>query len=86
MMVESSKRALAEHEAGKQDAETVLTSPQACAFLGVCKQTLWHWRKTERLPSRMIGGRVFFLKSDLKAALAAAPNTKGRRGQKGGTV
>lgn len=71
--------ALAAHEAAKPQTETLLSAKQACALLGVCKQTLWGWRAKGLVPTRKVGGRVFYEKAELLSALRLGPRGKGRR-------
>lgn len=73
---EAALNALAEHEQRKAHAETLLTTSQALDFLSVSKVTLHHWRVTGKVNYRRIGRRVFYLKSELLAALE-----QGRRGR-----
>ncbi len=73
---EAALAALAEHEQHKALAETLLTTSQALDFLRVSKVTLHGWRMSGKVPYRRIGRRVFYVKSELLAALES-----GRRGR-----
>lgn len=53
----------------KQEAERPISQPEAIVFLGKSRQTLIKWRKKGIIKSHILGGRVYFLKSELLEAL-----------------
>lgn len=57
-------------EQSKSNSKDILLSRQeTCDFLGINLSTLWHWTKKEKLTSKKIGNRVYYLKSDILEAL-----------------
>lgn len=53
----------------KQEAEKPLSQPEAIKFLGKSRQTLTSWRKKGIIDAHKLGGRIYFLKSELLAAM-----------------
>lgn len=53
------------------DCGEILTQKQASDLLGVTVQTLINWRKTGKIPCHEIGGRRFYLHSELISILKA---------------
>lgn len=49
--------------------EQPISQPEAIQFLGKSRQTLTTWRKKKIITGHTLGGRVFFLKSELLQAL-----------------
>jgi hypothetical protein len=49
--------------------ETPISQPEAVKFLGKSRQTLIAWRKKGIIKAHTLGGRVYFLKSELLEAL-----------------
>ena len=52
-------------------AEQPISQPEAVKFLGKSRQTLSSWRKKGIITGHTLGGRVYFLKSELLEALKA---------------
>jgi len=52
-----------------QDSEKPICQKEAIKFLGKSRQTLNKWRKRGVIKSHILGGRVYYLKSELLAAL-----------------
>jgi hypothetical protein len=53
----------------KEDSEKPISQQEAVAFLGKTRQTLIKWRKKGVIKGHTLGGRVYFLKSELLAEL-----------------
>ena len=51
------------------EIEKPLTQPEAVEFLGKSRQTLTSWRKKGIIKAHVLGGRIYFLKSELLAAM-----------------
>lgn len=51
------------------DSEKPISQQEAVTFLGKSRQTLIKWRKKGVIKGHTLGGRVYFLKSELLAAL-----------------
>jgi Helix-turn-helix domain len=49
--------------------EQPISQPDAVKFLGKSRQTLTAWRKKGIIKAHTLGGRVYFLKSELLQAL-----------------
>jgi len=49
--------------------EQPISQPEAVKFLGKSRQTLTAWRKKGIIKAHTLGGRVYFLKSELLQAL-----------------
>jgi hypothetical protein len=52
-----------------QDTEKPISQPEAIQFLGRSRQTLISWRKKGVITAYRLGGRIYYLKSELLAAL-----------------
>jgi len=52
-----------------QPDDKPLTTAEAEAYLGKSRQTLTKWRKAGIIKARTLGGRCYYLKSELIAAL-----------------
>jgi hypothetical protein len=52
-----------------QETEQPISQSDAVAFLGKSRQTLNAWRKKGIITGHVLGGRVYFLKSELLAAI-----------------
>lgn len=56
--------------AGKtNEVEQPISQPEAIRFLGKSRQTLISWRKKNIISAHKMGGRIFYLKSELLNAL-----------------
>ena len=53
----------------KPDSNELLTRNQVCELLHIDLSTLHLWRKKGRIQASGIGGRVYFKRSDVEAAL-----------------
>ncbi len=51
------------------DQEKPISQPEAVKFLGKTRQTLIKWRKRGIIKGHVLGGRIYYLKSELLAAL-----------------
>ncbi|MDP3446071.1 MAG: helix-turn-helix domain-containing protein [Ignavibacteria bacterium] len=51
------------------EVEKPISQPEAIQFLGKSRQTLITWRKRGIITGHTLGGRVYFLKSELLQAL-----------------
>ncbi|WP_431107733.1 helix-turn-helix domain-containing protein [Winogradskyella poriferorum] len=49
--------------------EVILTREEACKLLSIDLTTLWSYTKKGKLPSRKIGNRVYYLKSEILEVL-----------------
>jgi hypothetical protein len=49
--------------------ERPVSQKEAIQFLGKSRQTLSKWRKEGRITGHKLGGRIYFLKSELLAAM-----------------
>lgn len=56
----------------KQESEKPISQPEAVIFLGKSRQTLIKWRKKGVIKGHTLGGRVYYLKSELLSALSNA--------------
>lgn len=52
-----------------QHTEQPISQPEAIKFLGKSRQTLIKWRKNGLIKGHVLGGRVYYLRSELLAAL-----------------
>jgi len=52
-----------------EESERPLSQPEAIKFLGKSRQTLIKWRKKGFIKGHTLGGRVYYFKSELIAAL-----------------
>lgn len=50
-------------------SEDLLTREETCELLSINLSTLWSYTKTGKLPSKKIGNRVYYLKSEILEAL-----------------
>jgi len=72
MISESVKRELEKFkkELSKSNSdEILLTREETCEFLSINLSTLWSYTKKGKLPSKKIGNRVYYLKSEILSAL-----------------
>lgn len=53
----------------KTEIEQPISQPEAIVFLGKSRQTLTAWRKKGIVKAHTLGGRVYFLKSELLEAV-----------------
>lgn len=51
------------------EAEKPMSQPETIKFLGKSRQTLIKWRKNGIIKGYSLGGRVYYLKSELLAAI-----------------
>jgi hypothetical protein len=57
-----------EPEKGRQ-SETPISQPEAVKFLGKSRQTFHSWRKKGIVKAHILGGRVYYFKSELLSAM-----------------
>lgn len=72
MISESVKRELEKFkkELSKSNSdEILLTREETCELLSINLSTLWSYTKKGKLPSKKIGNRVYYLKSEVLEAL-----------------
>jgi excisionase family DNA binding protein len=67
--------AIKEVMATKQEKE-LLNFKEVCDFLGIHSSTLNKWKSEGKIPFKKIGKRIFFLRSEVTAALKEAGNYK----------
>lgn len=60
---------ISKHTPPKEEVERPISQLEAIEFLGKSRQTLAAWRKKGVITGHTLGGRVYFLKSELLAAL-----------------
>jgi hypothetical protein len=53
----------------EKPVEQPISQPDAIKFLGKSRQTLIKWRKAGNIKAYTLGGRVYYLKSELLSAL-----------------
>ena len=53
----------------KKETEQPISQPEAVKFLGKSRQTLTAWRKKGIISAHTLGGRVYYLKSELLEAM-----------------
>lgn len=53
----------------KPEIEKPISQPEAILFLGKSRQTLIKWRKMGIIKAHSLGGRIYYLPSELLAAL-----------------
>jgi hypothetical protein len=58
----------------QQETERPIPQAEAIEFLGKSRQTLTTWRKKGIISGHKLGGRVYYLKSELLAALTNQKN------------
>lgn len=81
-VTEAVARALAQKdiEAAEQEkSEELLNDQQAAELLGVKRKTVHVWKQKGILPSHRLGGRVFYKRGEVLAALNANTQVDGRR-------
>ena len=54
----------------KEEAEKPIPQHEAIAFLGKSRQTFYSWRKKGIVKAHLIGGRIYYFKSELIAAMS----------------
>ena len=52
-----------------QDVEKPISQPEAIKFLGKSRQTLIKWRKMGIIQAHQLGGRIYYMPSELLASL-----------------
>lgn len=52
-----------------QEEEQPISQAEAMLFLGKSRQTIAKWRRKGIIRGRVLGGRIYFLKSELIAAM-----------------
>lgn len=45
--------------------ENIVSSPELCRILGISRVTEWRWRKNGLIQSRSIGGKRFYLLTEV---------------------
>jgi hypothetical protein len=53
----------------EEETEKPISQPEAVAFLGKSRQTLIAWRKKGLIKGYKLDGRIYFMRSELVAAL-----------------
>jgi hypothetical protein len=53
----------------KQEIEQPISQPEAVRFLGKSRQTLIAWRRKGVINAHVLGGRIYYLKSELLEAM-----------------
>jgi excisionase family DNA binding protein len=79
---EAVARALAQQvneAAEKEKNEELLNDQQAAELLGVKRKTVFSWKQKGLLPSHRLGGRIFYKRGEVLAALEASTQPDGRR-------
>ncbi|WP_111685120.1 helix-turn-helix transcriptional regulator [Winogradskyella tangerina] len=69
---ESVKKALEDFKKELDNTDTkdqLFTREETCEFLSINTSTLWNYTKKGKLPSKKIGNRVYYLKSEILKAL-----------------
>lgn len=69
----------ANEAAEKQENEKLLNDRQAAELLGVKPKTVHAWKQKGLLPSHRLGGRIFYKRGEILAALEANTQASGRR-------
>jgi excisionase family DNA binding protein len=69
----------AAESAARERADELLNKPQAAALLGVRPKTVDAWKSKGTLPSYKLGGRIFYKRGEVMAALEAQTQPDGRR-------
>jgi hypothetical protein len=49
----------------KDDSDKILTRNEVCKLLNVSLVTLYHWNNNKILVNSKVGGRVYYMKSDV---------------------
>lgn len=81
-VVEAVDRALAQKAADTAEQvknEELLNDLQAAELLGVKRKTVHSWKQKGILPSHRLGGRVFYKRGEVLAALESHTQPDGRR-------
>jgi predicted DNA-binding transcriptional regulator AlpA len=52
-----------------QEEEKPITTNEAIEFLGKSRQTFYHWRRKGVVKAHVLGGRIYFFKSELIDAM-----------------
>lgn len=82
-------RAVVKHELGQHhstqnpidlaESEKLLTPQQTAELLGICRQTVFDWAKRGLLLPHRLGGRTYFKRGEVLAALKSPEKPTGRR-------
>lgn len=64
-----SELAATKPEPAKDEPEQPLTPREAEKFLGKSRQTFYSWRKKGLITPHILGGRIFYFRSELLAAM-----------------
>ena len=82
-------RAVVKHELGQHhstqspidlaESEKLLTPQQTAELLGICRQTVFDWAKRDLLLPHRLGGRTYFKRGEVLAALKSPEKPTGRR-------
>jgi excisionase family DNA binding protein len=55
----------------------LLSKPEVCDRIGVSYQTIWTWMRRNEFPrSRVIGGKICWLESEIEAWMKALPKSR----------
>jgi len=65
--LEALMAAAPERPAGDGREDGLLTFPEACAHLSVCRNTLSRWKRAGIVPHLRVGTRTYFRRADLEA-------------------
>jgi hypothetical protein len=65
----ASKVVDAKQEPQRAEPEAPINQSEAVAFMGKSRQTFYSWRKKGIIRAHTIGGRIYFFKSELIAAM-----------------
>jgi hypothetical protein len=79
---EAVARALAQkasEAAEKEENEELLNDQQTAEILGVKRKTVHVWKQKRLLPYHQLGGRIFYKRGEVLAALEASTQPDGRR-------
>lgn len=68
-MIESALDSRLDKLSNKPNGNELLTRNEVCEIFKIDLSTLHHWRKKGRIKASGIGGRVYFKRSDVEAAL-----------------
>jgi Helix-turn-helix domain len=78
------KQELSQHQSNQcpadlAESEKLLTPQQTGELLGICRQTVFDWAKRGLLLPHRLGGRTYFKRGELLAALKSPEKPTGRR-------
>ncbi len=63
------EKALENLKSNKSEVEEPITEQFACKWIKVSRTSLCTWRREGKIPFQVLGGRIYYLRSELLAAM-----------------